>query len=79
MCSTCACTVSAQQSQATGLLAKASQLLARRNTLYVTNVLDSICTAKPNSEDDAFLYLDPKVRTSNPTNPITHASKRGLG
>lgn len=49
------------QSQATGLLAKATNLLSRRNTLYVTRVVENLCTSKPNSEDDTYLYLDPKV------------------
>ena len=55
------------QSQATGLLAKASNLLARRNSLYVTRVVDHLCSFKPNSEDESFLYLDPKVKGVDPS------------
>lgn len=56
------------QSQATDLLAKASNLLARRNSPYVTRVVDNLCSFKPNSEDESFLYLDPKVKGVNPSN-----------
>lgn len=56
-----------RQTQATGLLAKASHLLSRRNTLYVTRVVDNLCTSKPNSEDDTYLYLDPKVSRQHPS------------
>jgi hypothetical protein len=28
----------------------------------VTRVVENLCTSKPNSEDDTYLYLDPKVR-----------------
>jgi hypothetical protein len=55
------------QSQATGLLAKASNLLARRNSLYVTRVVDHLCAFKPGSEDETFLYLDPKVKGVDPS------------
>ena len=55
------------QSQATGLLAKASNLLSRRNSLYVTRVVDNLCSFKPNSEDESFLYLDPKVKGVDPS------------
>lgn len=55
------------QSQATGLLAKASNLLARRNSLYVTRVVDHLCSFKPGSEDETFLYLDPKVKGVDPS------------
>jgi len=50
------------QSQATGLLAKATNLLSRRNSLYVSRVVDNLCNFKPNTEDESFLYLDPKVK-----------------
>jgi hypothetical protein len=55
------------QSQATGLLAKASNLLARRNSLYVTRVVEHLCAFKPGSEDETFLYLDPKVKGVDPS------------
>lgn len=55
------------QSQATGLLAKASNLLARRNSLYVTRVVDRLCSFKPGAEDETFLYLDPKVKGVDPS------------
>eukprot|EP00624_Nannochloropsis_granulata_P003953 evm.model.NODE_2982_length_36456_cov_21.122120.7 len=64
------------QSQATGLLAKASNLLARRNSLYVTRVVDNLCCFKPNSEDESFLYLDPKVKGVDPSTVKGRASYR---
>jgi len=52
--------------QATGLLAKASErvstMLAKVNKHHVTRVVENLCEMRPNTEDDEYLYLDPKVK-----------------
>uniref|UniRef100_A0A7S3Q1I0 Sec1 family domain-containing protein 1 n=1 Tax=Chaetoceros debilis TaxID=122233 RepID=A0A7S3Q1I0_9STRA len=52
--------------QATGLLAKAtekvSSMIGKISKHRATRVVESLCEMKPNSEDDEYLYLDPKVR-----------------
>lgn len=52
--------------QATGLLAKASEkvgtLLGKIHKHNLTCVVENLCEQKPNSEDESFLYLDPKVK-----------------
>ena len=52
--------------QATGLLAKASErvstMLAKVHKHHATRVVENLCEMKPNTEDDDFLYLDPKVK-----------------
>ena len=52
--------------QATGLLAKAtekvSSMLGKVVKNHSTRVVENLCEMKPNSEDDEYLYLDPKVR-----------------
>lgn len=54
------------QNQATGLLAKASErvgsLLGKIHKHNLTCVVENLCEQKPNSEDESFLYLDPKVK-----------------
>ena len=54
------------QNQATGLLAKASErvgtLLGKIHKHNLTCVVENLCEQKPNSEDETFLYLDPKVK-----------------
>lgn len=53
-------------SQATGLLAKAadrvSSMLGKNHKHYATQVVENLCEMKPGSEDDDFLYLDPRVK-----------------
>lgn len=52
--------------QATGLLAKATErvstMLGKMHKIRATRVVENLCEMKPNSEDDEYLYLDPKVR-----------------
>jgi hypothetical protein len=52
--------------QATGLLAKASEkvgsILGKIHKNHLTRVVENLCDMKPGSEDDSYLYLDPKVR-----------------
>ena len=52
--------------QATGLLAKASDrvgtLLGKIHKHNLTCVVENLCDRKLNSEDETFLYLDPKVK-----------------
>ena len=53
-------------SQATGLLAKAadrvSSMLGKSHKHYATQVVENLCEMKPGTEDDDFLYLDPRVK-----------------
>ena len=53
-------------SQATGLLAKAadrvSSMLGKNHKHYATQVVENLCEMKPGTEDDDFLYLDPRVK-----------------
>jgi hypothetical protein len=52
--------------QATGLFAKASEkvgsMLGKIHKHKLTRVVENLCDMKPGSEDDTFLYLDPKVK-----------------
>jgi hypothetical protein len=52
--------------QATGLLAKAtekvSSMLGKIVKHYSTRVVENLCEMKPGTEDDEYLYLDPKVK-----------------
>lgn len=52
--------------QATGLLAKAtdrvSSMLGKIHKNHATVVVENLCDMKPGSEDESYLYLDPKVR-----------------
>jgi hypothetical protein len=54
------------QTQATGLLAKATEkvgtMLGKTHKHHLTLVVEHLCEQKPNSEDDTYLYLDPKVK-----------------
>ena len=52
------------RSQATGLLAAAADKvgLTKTDDNYVTRVVNNLCEFKPGSEDETFLYLDPKVK-----------------
>lgn len=53
------------QTQATGLLAKATEkvstMFGKTHKFYATRVVENLCEMKPNTEDDTFLYLDPKI------------------
>ena len=52
--------------QATGLLAKATDrlgtMLGRTHKARATVVVENICEMRPGTEDDEYLYLDPRVR-----------------
>ena len=52
--------------QASGLLAKAtdkvSSMLVKIHKHRATQVVENLCEMKPNSEDEEYLYLDPKVK-----------------
>jgi sec1 family domain-containing protein 1 len=52
--------------QASGLLAKAtdkvSSMLGKIHKHHATVVVENLCEMKPNAEDEAYLYLDPKVK-----------------
>lgn len=53
-------------SQATGLLAKAadkvSSMLGKNHKHYATQVVENLCEMKLGTEDDDYLYLDPRVK-----------------
>ena len=52
--------------QATGLLAKATErlgtMLGKIHKHRATLVVENICEMRPNTEDDDYLYLDPRVK-----------------
>lgn len=52
--------------QATGLLAKATDklgtMLGKIHKHRATMVVENICEMRPNTEDDEYLYLDPRVK-----------------
>jgi hypothetical protein len=52
--------------QASGLLAKATDkvtsMLGKTHKHYATTVVEHLCEMTPNSEDDDYLYLDPRVK-----------------
>jgi sec1 family domain-containing protein 1 len=52
--------------QATGFLAKASDrvssMLGKIHKHHTTVVLENLCDMRPNTEDESYLYLDPKVK-----------------
>lgn len=53
-------------SQATGLLAKAADrvtsMLGKIHKHHATLVVENLCEMRPQSEDESYLYLDPKVK-----------------
>lgn len=58
--------MSKASSQATGLLAKAADrvtsMLGKVHKHYATKVVENLCEMKPGTEDDDYLYLDPRVK-----------------
>lgn len=62
--------------QAQGWLQQAAasvqQFLPENKKLHITRVTDAICELRPNTEDDSFLYLDPKVKNSSDENVPRH-------
>ncbi|KAI9920998.1 hypothetical protein PsorP6_000904 [Peronosclerospora sorghi] len=53
---------------AQGFLAQAAaslkNFLPENKKLYITRVTDAICEVKPSTEDESFLYLDPKIKAT---------------
>ncbi|KAJ0406539.1 hypothetical protein ATCC90586_003518 [Pythium insidiosum] len=53
---------------AQGFLAQAAasvrNFLPENKKLHVTRVTDAICELRPNTEDETFLYLDPKIKAA---------------
>ncbi|ETP34740.1 hypothetical protein F442_16967 [Phytophthora nicotianae P10297] len=53
---------------AQGFLAQAAasfkNFLPENKKLHVTRVTDAICEMKPSTEDESFLYLDPKIKAN---------------
>lgn len=53
---------------AQGFLAQAAasvkNFLPENKKLHITRVADAICELRPNTEDETFLYLDPKITTA---------------
>mmetsp|Transcript_979 Transcript_979/g.1219 ORF Transcript_979/g.1219 Transcript_979/m.1219 type:complete len:714 (-) Transcript_979:42-2183(-) len=63
-------------SQATGLLAKASEkvgsMLSGKSYKHpLTRVVENLCEFKVNTEDDTYLYLDPKISVAEEINVAT--------
>jgi hypothetical protein len=52
--------------QASGLLAKAADrvtsMFGKTHKHYATRVVENLCEMQPNTEDDDYLYLDPRVK-----------------
>ena len=52
--------------QASGLLAKAADrvtsMLGKTHKHHATRVVENLCEMKPQTEDDEYLYLDPRVK-----------------
>lgn len=66
--------------QATGLLAKASEkvgsILGKIHKNILTRVVENLCEMKPGSEDDSYLYLDPKVKGDVDVNTLRTMAAR---
>lgn len=62
-------------SQATGLLAKAADkvtnLLGKIHKHHTTVVVENLCDMKPGSEDETYLYLDPKIKSDVDVNKLS--------
>ncbi|CAK4079657.1 unnamed protein product [Aphanomyces euteiches] len=54
--------------QAQGWLSQAAEqfknFLPENKKLQLTRIADAICDLKPNTEDESYLYLDPKIKTA---------------
>ena len=65
--------------QATGLLAKASEkvgsMLGKIQKHHATRVVENLCEMKPSSEDDMYLYLDPKVKEDVDVQALRHMTR----
>lgn len=66
--------------QATGLLAKATDkvasMLGKINKHHATVVVENLCEMTAGSEDDSYLYLDPKVKGDVDVNRLKTMSTR---
>jgi hypothetical protein len=65
--------------QATGLLAKAtekvSSMLGKIVKHHSTRVVENLCEMRPNTEDDDYLYLDPKVKGDVDVKTLRHMTR----
>jgi hypothetical protein len=65
--------------QATGLLAKASEkvgsMLGKIHKHHLTRVVENLCDMKPGTEDDSYLYLDPKVKGDVDVNALRNMAR----
>ncbi|KAF1334082.1 Sec1 family transporter sly1, partial [Globisporangium splendens] len=65
--SSAAAGVSKFKGLAQGFLAQAAasvkNFLPENKKLHITRVADAICDLRPNTEDETFLYLDPKIKS----------------
>lgn len=65
--------------QATGLLAKATDklgtMLGKIHKHRATLVVENICEMRPNTEDDEYLYLDPRVKGDVDVAALRHATR----
>lgn len=65
--------------QATGLLAKATDklgtMLGKIHKHRATIVVENICEMRPNTEDDEYLYLDPRVKGDVDVTTLRHATR----
>jgi len=65
--------------QATGLLAKATDklgtMLGKIHKHRATLVVENICEMRPNTEDDEYLYLDPRVKGDVDVATLRHATR----
>ncbi|EJK55586.1 hypothetical protein THAOC_24670, partial [Thalassiosira oceanica] len=65
--------------QATGLLAKATDrlgtMLGRAHKARATSVVENICEMRPGTEDDEYLYLDPRVKGDVDVSALRNAAR----
>ena len=65
--------------QASGLLAKATDrlgtMLGRAHKFRTTMVVENICEMRPGTEDDEYLYLDPRVRGDVDVSALRNAAR----
>jgi len=65
--------------QATGLLSKATDklgtLLGKIHKNRATIVVENICEMRPNTEDDEYLYLDPRVKGDVDVSTLRNATR----
>jgi hypothetical protein len=68
--------------QASGLLAKATEkmstMLGKIHKHRATQVVENLCEMKPNSEDQEYLYLDPKVKGDVDVNALRNMARASV-